>query len=90
MALTVYEYANVTEQGDPIEPATLRTSAITAPFALSASTRFVGVVSTAAANIRIGDAGSGQTATSADYGLEAGKNYGFAVRQGGKTWISFV
>lgn len=90
MALTVYEYANVTEQGVPIEPATKRQTSASVPYALQSDTRFVGVRSTVAGNLRIGGAGSGADATTDDYGLEAGKNYGFPVRQGGKTWISFV
>lgn len=90
MALTVYEYANVTEQGAPIEPPTLRSAAASTPLQLQPTTKFVGVVSTTAVNIRIGGSGSGEDATSADYAIEAGKNYGFAVRQGGKTWVDIT
>jgi hypothetical protein len=90
MALTVYEYANVTEQGLPIEPPTTRTAAATTPLPLQPSTRYVGVVSTTAVNIRVGGSGSGEDATSADYAIEAAKNYGFAVRQGGKTWVDIT
>lgn len=90
MALTVYEYANVTEQGQPIEPATLRTVNASTPFQLQASTRYVGVRSTADTNLRIGGAATGEDATTDDYGVEAGKNYGFPVRAGGKTWVDIV
>lgn len=90
MALTVYEYANVTEQGQPIEPATVRTAAAATPLALQASTRYVGVVSTVATTIRVGGASTGEDATSADYTLGAGENRGFNVRPGGKTWVDVV
>lgn len=90
MALTVYEYANVTEQGSPIEPATKRTVSAATPLQLQPTTRYVGVRSTVDTNIRVGGSGSGEDATTDDYSLDAGKNYGFNVRPGGKTWVDVV
>lgn len=88
MTYSIYEYQNVTENGQPVEPAFKRTAAQAtgAQVAIDPLTRFVAVVPQAAMNLRINGDGSSAAATS-DFALELGKSYGFPVVVGGKTWL---
>lgn len=87
MAYTIYEFESVTQQGEPIQPPSVRTAsqATGAAVQLAATTVYVSVVPDAAMKLRISPAGA--TATAADYALEAAKNYGFAIRKGARPYL---
>jgi hypothetical protein len=84
MAFTIYEFSNVTQWGEPIQPAQVRTTSQATGTAvkLAAATMYVAVVPDADMHLRISDDGSAGTA--ADYALVAGETYGFPVRQGAR------
>jgi len=84
MAFTIYEFSNVTQWGEPIQPPQTRTAshATGSAFKLAAETKYVAVVPDADMHLRISD--DGTAGTTADYALETGKTYGFAVRAGAR------
>lgn len=87
MAYTIYEYAAVTKNGEPIEGDATRTAsqALGAAVHLAASTVYVAVVPDTAMYLRI--SGTGAAATSADHKLSAGTSYGFPISEMGRPYL---
>ncbi len=88
MAFTIYEFGNVTPWGEPVQPAHTRTAsqAAGASVQLAAQTTYVAVVPDADMYLRIAQA-TGAAATAADYALEAGKTYGFPVKENARPFL---
>lgn len=86
MALTVIEFQNVDEAGQPIWPGSQSVPSL--PYRIAESTRYVAFMSTVAGNLRVSeDSGAASTSYPA---LEVGKTYGISIRKGARPYVNFA
>ena len=87
MAYTIYEYDSVTNDGEPIQPPSVRSTgrASGQAYQLSKGSVYVAIVADADMYLRISDDGS--AATDDDYFVSAGQTKGFPKQKPAQPYV---